>query len=114
MILAVPVIALQDQYFDKSQEYIPERWLKDTSNTECPVAKTSHPFAYLPFGFGSRMCIGKRFAELEIEILINRILQQFKLGWHHDDLKFKCTLVNIPDGPLNFRMETRCRKPVLE
>jgi cytochrome P450 len=33
----------------------------------------------MPFGFGSRMCIGRRFAELEIETLVTKV-------WRHPQL----------------------------
>lgn len=69
-------MALQnsDVYYQDSDKFIPERWLKNVEQEEgCPQhAKNSNPFSYLPFGFGSRMCIGRRFAEMEIEVLLLR------------------------------------------
>ena len=63
----------EEENFPKSEKFIPERWLVNsdsTQNAECPNAKTAHPFIYLPFGFGARTCIGRRFAEMEAEVLI--------------------------------------------
>lgn len=95
----------QDEiHFKRSNEFIPERWLKDNTDPQCPRAKDANPFTYLPFGFGSRMCIGRRFAELEIEVLTARILREFKVEWHRPDLKFKSITINMPDEPLKFRM----------
>jgi cytochrome P450 len=78
--------------------------LKDNTNPSCPHARDAHPFTYLPFGFGSRMCIGRRFAELEVEVLTARILKSFKIEWHHEDLKTKSVTINMPDGPLKYRL----------
>jgi cytochrome P450 len=58
-----------EKYYPEAHKFIPERWLKDESQ----YSKKSHSFVTLPFGFGPRMCIGRRFAELEIEILIAKV-----------------------------------------
>lgn len=61
------ITSMDEKYFKRSQEFIPERFLKAQSG---PELKAQHPFAYLPFGFGARTCIGRRMAELELQILI--------------------------------------------
>ena len=67
----MPLILLSnsEKYFPQADKYIPERWLKDGpySNTK------THPFTILPFGFGPRMCVGRRFADLEIETLMAKV-----------------------------------------
>jgi cytochrome P450 family 12 len=42
----------KEENFQRSKEFIPERFLKDNNDPQCPHAKTSHPFSYIPFGFG--------------------------------------------------------------
>lgn len=90
--------------FEQEDKFIPERWMKNNEDPKCPNAKDVHPFAYLPFGFGSRMCIGRRFAELEIEVLTCRMVREFNIEWPHPDLKFKSITINLPDSPLKFKL----------
>lgn len=59
-----------DVYFPKSDAFIPERWIKNSSEYAC--AKGTNSFVYLPFGFGPRSCIGRRFAEMEVFVLLSR------------------------------------------
>lgn len=48
----------------------------DVSN--CPHAgQKIHPFVSLPFGYGRRMCIGRRFAENELHILVAKVIKEF-------------------------------------
>ena len=39
-------------YFERANEYVPERWLRENKTDV-------HPFLVLPFGHGTRMCAGK-------------------------------------------------------
>ncbi|CAH1107565.1 unnamed protein product [Psylliodes chrysocephalus] len=61
-----------EEYFKNADQYIPDRWLRN-SNT------AFHKFASLPFGYGPRMCPGKRLVENEMVILLREILKNFKL-----------------------------------
>lgn len=101
--MVTSVLFSEDIHFPDSKNYQPERWLKDSDKREgCPSAKTAHPFIYLPFGFGPRMCVGKRFAEMEMEILLSRIIRNFYIEWHHPDLKFISKTITFPSGELKF------------
>jgi Cytochrome P450 len=70
------LLCKQEKYFSRATEYIPERWIR-TSEEQIPETKKIHPFVSLPFGFGPRMCVGRRFAELEIETLVARVSGTF-------------------------------------
>lgn len=45
-------ILLDPSIFEKPREFLPERWLSDSPDHE----RISQ--AYVPFGRGSRMCVG--------------------------------------------------------
>ena len=61
-----------EKHFENPDTFVPERWLRG-----CPQHNDAHPFAFIPFGHGARMCIGRRFAELEIQILAIQTLRYF-------------------------------------
>jgi len=50
-----------EEYFPRPNEFVPERWIKGD-----PQESHHHPFTLLPFGFGTRMCVGRRLAEMEM------------------------------------------------
>ena len=55
---------------DDALEFRPERWLEQ----KFPA---SHPFAYIPFSDGERVCIGKRFAEFETKLILANLFRKF-------------------------------------
>ncbi|KAG6460392.1 hypothetical protein O3G_MSEX011953 [Manduca sexta] len=94
------LLSLLESNFPKAQQFIPERWIVDESD---PMHNGSaHPFVHLPFGFGVRSCIGQRIAELEIETLLSRVVQNFNLEWVGPPPTVHSTHVNYVKGPYNF------------
>ncbi len=58
--------------FEDPHAFVPDRM--------APEAKAALPRgAYVPFGAGSRICLGMRFGQAEIRVIARRILQDFRL-----------------------------------
>ncbi|XP_069672037.1 probable cytochrome P450 301a1, mitochondrial [Periplaneta americana] len=96
----------QEKYFSQADKFIPERWLK-SENGEEPETKMTHPFVYMPFSFGPRMCIGRRFAEMELETLIAKIIRNFHVEYNHGEMKFQSKIICTPVSPLNYKLVER-------
>ncbi len=59
------------EVFPDPEAFLPDRFT--------PEAKARLPKgAYVPFGGGSRMCIGMRFGQLEIKAIASRLLQRYR------------------------------------
>jgi cytochrome P450 len=67
----VPVNAVHHdpRFWDDPQRFDPARFLPENTN--------HHRFAYLPFGAGQRICIGRTFALMEATLIAAMMSQQF-------------------------------------
>ena len=74
--LTVPVFSMHNNpsYWPDADVFLPERWLEGH-----PEKAKQPKYAYMPFGEGSRVCIGMRFAMEEAKITLLRLYQSFTL-----------------------------------
>ena len=89
------------EYFENPNQFLPERWDRSKKNNQ------HHPFLLLPFGFGPRMCIGRRLAEssiLQLVLKLTQIYPKIDLVDKSLDLDCKTLLINKPDQPLNLKL----------
>ena len=92
------MLGMDENKFPNPHEFLPERWIEDK--------KSIHPFALRPFGHGPRMCIGKRFAELETYIVMHRLITHFQVHWMTSEpLTMTQQLLNVPDQKMDFRFD---------
>lgn len=67
-----------ESYWPKPRTFSPERFI-ETSNQPRPKC------AYLPFGSGPRVCIGKQFAMMNMKIILATILQRYEFKFPKED-----------------------------
>ncbi|XP_033255216.1 probable cytochrome P450 12a4, mitochondrial [Drosophila miranda] len=105
----VPLSLLSsEEHFPKAAEFLPERWIRNATDStgQCPAndLKLKNPFVFLPFGFGPRMCVGKRIVDMELELGIARLLRNFNIEFNHSTEKaFRSELISFPNIPLKFK-----------
>ncbi|KLO10727.1 cytochrome P450 [Schizopora paradoxa] len=58
-------------------EFIPERWLKPTEDTETKF--TTNMLAFIPFSMGPSNCVGKNLAMLEMRMVTALLVQQLDM-----------------------------------
>ncbi|KAK9884798.1 hypothetical protein WA026_009025 [Henosepilachna vigintioctopunctata] len=71
--IAISLIALHNDpdYFPNPEVFDPERFSEENVNS-------IPDFAYIPFGNGPRVCIGKRFGMMQTKVGLARLLQNFE------------------------------------
>lgn len=90
-----------EAYFPRAKEFVPERWLRHK-----PLGPI-HPYAVLPFGAGTRMCIGRRLAEQEMHVFLARVMQRFTVDYKYEDIEGHTSMVFVPSQPLRFNLTER-------
>lgn len=96
------VTGTMEEFVSDANDFKPERWIKSEDND-----MNLHKFASLPYGHGSRMCLGRRFADMEMQILLAKLVRNYKLEYNHKPLDYAITFMYAPDGPLKFKMSKR-------
>nr|XP_033474235.1 sterol 26-hydroxylase, mitochondrial isoform X8 [Epinephelus lanceolatus] len=95
-------ISYDEDTFSEPFTFKPERWLRDGH-------KRPNPFGSLPFGFGVRACVGRRIAEVEMYLILFRIIRCFEIKPDPTmgELKSINRTVLVPDKPLNLHFVDR-------
>jgi len=108
LIMTNSFLLNDERIYPRAKEFIPERWLRQKDvkedSSDVLINKSSSSFIYLPFGFGPRLCVGKRIVDLELELTLSNLVRNFQIEYKHPiENPFKCTFIYMPRIPLNFK-----------
>ncbi|XP_072542233.1 cytochrome P450 [Salminus brasiliensis] len=66
-------VSYDEKIFPEPHVFSPQRWLRGEKQL------SQHPFGSVPFGFGIRACLGRRLAELEMYLLLSRLIKHYEV-----------------------------------
>ncbi len=88
-------------FWENPETFDPERFEREAE-------RKRHPFAYLPFGGGPRICLGNNFAMMEAVFILAMTTQRFRLNLISDKpVEPLITLTTRPKGGVHVRLERR-------
>ncbi|KAH8280332.1 hypothetical protein KR018_002884, partial [Drosophila ironensis] len=101
VLVASNVLLSEPSYYPQPEKFLPERWLRDPqSGKKTPI----NSFSYLPFGFGPRMCIGKRLVDLQMETSVAKLIRNFQVEFNYDASKPYKSLITMQAAiPFRFK-----------
>ncbi|KAH8234977.1 hypothetical protein KR032_007006, partial [Drosophila birchii] len=106
-LMMTNIFLLKDEsLYPRPDEFLPERWLrrKDAAEDSSEALISKNPFVYLPFGFGPRMCVGKRIVDLELELTASNVVRNFHIEYNYPTEKaFRSKFLYMPNIPLKFK-----------
>jgi cytochrome P450 len=82
--ISVSILALHQR---EDYWYLPTQFFPDRFSAENVAETIKHPFQYLPFGAGSRNCIGQRFAQMAVVVILAILLSKYHFEVDESDLK---------------------------
>lgn len=103
-------VSYDEKVFPSPHSFLPQRWLRGSEEKS-----RLHPFGSVPFGFGTRACLGRRVAELEMYLLLSRLIQRFEFrpDPHGSEVKPITRTLLCPEKPIHLQFvdRTAAREP---
>ncbi|XP_066598117.1 ecdysone 20-monooxygenase isoform X2 [Prorops nasuta] len=98
VVLQTWIAGLKECNFKDATKYIPERWLT-------PMVPHS-PLLVAPFGFGRRICPGKRFVELALQLILAKVAREFEIV-AEEELGLQFEFILAPKSPVRLGFRDR-------
>lgn len=87
VMLSYYLVQRHPAWWEEPAAFRPERWSDDFH---------PKPFTYVPFGGGPRNCLGGSFAQLEVRLVLARLLQTFDFSLVRTDVRPKMSAALEP------------------
>ncbi|MCC6605930.1 MAG: cytochrome P450 [Anaerolineae bacterium] len=89
------------QYFAQPEAFQPERFTPE-------FEKSLPRFAYMPFGGGTRVCIGNAFAMMEAQLILATIAQKYRLAIaQREPVRYKAQITLVPEAGIQMQVMVR-------
>jgi len=101
MLISPYTMHRNPDYYIAPDEFLPERFV---NNYEKSLPK----YAYIPFGGGERICIGKEFAQMEMRLVLATVMQNYRLKSQSSETIEPLPLLSLrPSHPVMLEVSER-------
>ena len=104
LLVSLYVMGRDGTIFRQPETVLPERWLRE--GEEEASQRRRRAFASLPFGHGARSCVGRRIAEMELQVLVAKVIERWILTTRNEEVKYTQRMIGIPDKPISFQLSS--------
>ena len=81
IMIASYAMGRDPRFFTHPNKFDPSRWLTSSNVTQSHKTMSSSRFLLANFGFGARMCMGKRLAEMQMYEAISHVIRNYQISW---------------------------------
>lgn len=99
VLLSVWSLHRDSRFYDDPETFEPSRWAATTPR--------KWGYAFLPFGGGPRICIGRHFAERELKATLAAVCRRWRVE-ASGDLTVTPRMTTQPEGQVKLRVRERC------
>ncbi|XP_051153014.1 beta-amyrin 28-monooxygenase-like [Andrographis paniculata] len=99
-----PVTHEDSKLFADSSRFDPSRFEEEAQRNGGNSSSAPPPYAYVPFGGGPRMCLGKEFARLEMLVFLHNVVPRFRWSLVDPHEKILCDPIPAPEKGLPIRL----------
>lgn len=71
-----------------------------------PSTDLHSPAIVVPFGVGKRTCPGKRFVEMELNLIVAKLIREFEVEFC-DEINLQCEFLLAPKASVNILFKSR-------
>ncbi|XP_062539100.1 cytochrome P450 315a1, mitochondrial [Armigeres subalbatus] len=99
-LLSLYTAGRDEDNFYKPNEFLPERWIRrgDKNLSLTPFS----PNASLPFSMGSRSCIGRKVALIQMQYLLSKVLSEYHLTvLNKKEVNAELKMITVPNSEIN-------------
>ncbi|KAI4464268.1 cytochrome p450 family 4 [Holotrichia oblita] len=103
VILSIYTSGRDPKYFENPAEFQPDRWLRNHGGNFKQMIQ-----ATMPFAIGARSCIGRKIAEIQLQLALNEIIRKFNIiSKNEGDVEMILKMVAVPSKPVKLQFRER-------
>nr|QZM07454.1 cytochrome P450 monooxygenase CYP315A1 [Lasioderma serricorne] len=104
VILSLYTCGRDPKFFEEPNTFLPKRWQRDYREKLNTVQQAS-----IPFAIGARSCVGRKIAECQLQLALEKILRKFEIELKNtEEVEMVLKMVGVPSRKILIEFREIC------